>query len=70
MRPVKELKDIYKVELQPGEEQEVAFTVERDDLRFFDDERHEWIAEPGRFKSYIGRSSEDIEGTATFMYCD
>lgn len=70
LRPVKELKDFYKVELQPGEEQEVAFTVERDDLTFFDDERHEWIAEPGRFKIYIGRSSEDIEGTATFMYCD
>ena len=66
LRPVKELKGFQKVELRPGEEKEVTFTVTPEDLKFFDDKRHEWVAEPGKFKAYIGASSEDIRGTLTF----
>lgn len=47
-RPVKELKGFRKVKLAPGEEQKVSFTVAKDALSFFDDAKHEWIAEPGR----------------------
>ena len=66
LRPVKELKDFCKVSLQPGEEKEILFSVEKEDLMFFDDKQQEWQAEPGKFKAYIGSSSKDIRGTIEF----
>ncbi len=66
LRPVKELKDFCKVSLQPGEEKEILFSVEKEDLMFFDDKQHEWQAEPGKFKAYICSSSKDIKGVLEF----
>ena len=50
LRPVKELKGFRKIALRPGEEKEVTFTITPDALKFFDDKRHEWVAEPNCFK--------------------
>jgi beta-glucosidase len=66
VRPLKELKHFGKVSLKAGETKEVRFTVTANDLKFFDDTRHEWVAEPGTFKIYIGASSTDIHAEATF----
>lgn len=67
-RPVKELKGFKKVSLAPGEIAEVSFKITPDDLKFFDDTKHEWIAEPGKFNALIGSSSTDIRSTAQFSY--
>lgn len=66
LRPVKELKGFQKIALNPGEEKEVTFTLTSDALKFFDEQQHKWIAEPGKFKAYIGSSSSDIHGTVSF----
>ena len=67
MRPVKELKHFHKTALlNPGEEEEVSFTVTPDDLKFYDEATGTWISEPGKFKLYIGSSSTDIRGTVEF----
>lgn len=68
VRPVKELKAFSKVLLQPGEEKTVTLTINADDLKFFDEAKHEWIAEPGKFKAYIGASSRDIKSVVDFSY--
>ena len=68
LRPLKELKDFYKVTLRPGEEKEVLCTVDEEDLEFFDDTQHKWVAEPGKFKIYIGSSSKDIKEVVEFDY--
>lgn len=65
-RPVKELKGFEKVNLKAGEEKTVTFTIDKTALSFFDDKKHEWVAEPGDFQAIIGASSQDIKGTATF----
>ena len=65
-RPVKELKGFRKVKLAPGEEQKVSFTVAKDALSFFDDAKHEWIAEPGKFDAEIAASAADIRGVVPF----
>lgn len=65
-RPVKELKGFRKVKLAPGEEQKVSFTVVKDALSFFDDAKHEWIAEPGKFEAVIAASAADIRGVVPF----
>lgn len=66
LRPVKELKGFDKISLAPGEEREVTFTVTTDDLKFYDPTTSSWVAEPGRFKAYIGSSSTDIRATVPF----
>lgn len=65
-RPLKELKGFEKVSLQPGEEKTVTITVDKTALSFFDDSKHEWVAEPGAFEALIGASATDIKGKAGF----
>lgn len=65
-RPVKELKGFRKVKLAPGEEREVSFTVDKEALSFFDDAKHAWIAEPGKFEAVIAASAADIRGVVPF----
>lgn len=66
LRPVKELKNFHKINLTPGAEETVTFTVKPDDLKFYDDKTSSWKAEPGKFKAYIGSSSTDIRTTVPF----
>ena len=65
-RPVKELKGFQKVKLAPGEEKAVTLTIGKKALSFFDDAKHEWVAEPGKFEAIIGSSSRDIKGIVPF----
>ena len=65
-RPIKELKGFKKVRLAPGEEKAVTLTIDRKALSFFDDTRHEWVAESGKFEAIIGSSSKDIKGIVPF----
>lgn len=65
-RPVKELKGFKKVYLQPEEEQVVSFTIGKEELSYYDDEKHEWVAEPGEFRALIGASSADIRSSVKF----
>lgn len=67
-RPIKELKRFKKITLAPGQTKEVTFTITPQDLKFFDDTKHEWIVEPGKFKAMIGASSTDIHTTLQFAY--
>ena len=66
LRPTKELKAFSKVSLQPGEEKTVTMTISTDDLRFFDEANHRWIAEPGTFRAYIAASAADVRATLGF----
>lgn len=54
------------MKLAPGEEQKVSFTVAKDALSFFDDAKHEWIVEPGKFEAVIAASAADIRGVVPF----
>ena len=65
-RPVKELKDFRKISLAPGETETVTFTIDKDDLCFFDPARNGWVAEPGKFKAMIGSASDDIRSEVQF----
>ena len=68
MRPAKELKGFVKVFLLPGETKDVSLEIDKDDLCYFDADRHEWVVEPGEFKALIGAASDDIKSSTTFKY--
>ena len=65
-RPVQELKGFEKIMLQPGESQEVSFTLRPEDLAFTrQDMTHGW--EPGEFQLWIApRSGADASTPVTF----
>ncbi|MDV4071092.1 glycosyl hydrolase [Elizabethkingia anophelis] len=65
-RPVKELKGFEKINLKPGEQKEVSFTIDKSALSFFDAATHQWVAEPGEFEALVGTSSSDIKTKMKF----
>ena len=65
-RPIKELKGFEKISLKAGEEKTVTFKVDKTALSFFDDKKHDWVAEPGAFEAIIGASSTDIKSKVSF----
>ena len=66
-RPEKELKGFKKVLLEPGQEQEVSFTITPKELSFYNDQDGKWIAEPGEFEAFIGNSSTNIKEQVSFQ---
>lgn len=58
-RPVMELKGFTRLRLAPGEEREVAFTLDASALRMLD-ERMRWVVEPGVTRILVGASSKDV----------
>ena len=66
-RPIKELKGFSKIELNPGEEKIVTFEITDEAFKFYDDKQKIWRTEPGKFKIYIGASSNDIRETSEII---
>lgn len=65
-RPVKELKNFEKINLQPGEEKVVTFTITEKDLRFYND-KLKWASEPGKFNVFVGLDSQDVKQTSFLL---
>lgn len=59
-RPVKELKGFQKISLKPGESKEVTFSINAEDLKFYNADL-QFVAEPGDFKLFIGPNSRDVK---------
>jgi len=58
VRPVKELKDYRKVELQPGESSEITFMLTEQQLRYYhSDLTHD--SDAGNFIAFVGSNSRD-----------
>lgn len=58
VRPVKKLIAFKKREIKAGETVSVEFTVPFDKLGYFNDEM-QYVVEPGEFKFYVGKNSEE-----------
>ncbi len=60
IRPEKELKAFAKVELKPGEEKSLTFTLNKRAFAYYDVNRKDWHVEMGDFTIAIAKSSQDI----------
>lgn len=63
-RPVRELKAFEQVELAPGEEKEISFSLTTEDLKFYKAETvrdfiHDW--EAGDFEIMVGPNARDLQ---------
>jgi beta-glucosidase len=65
-RPVRELAAFAKVRLAPGETRTVRLTLPPRARRYWDATAHRWTSEPGRFTVWVGASSRDLRGQASF----
>ena len=67
-RVPQQLRRFKKIDLQPGEEQVVTFTLTPRDLSRYSAEAHDWYAAPGKYEIRIGHSSRDIRATLPLQY--
>ena len=65
IRPEKELKGFEKIELQPGEEKEVNFTLGKRAFAYYNTELKDWHVESGDFEIMVGPSSAELPLKAT-----
>lgn len=59
-RPEKELKGFEKVGLEPGEETEVTFILNKRSFAYYNVDLGDWHVESGEFEILIGKSSREI----------
>ncbi len=59
-RPEKELKGFEKIQLEPGEEKTVIFTLDKRAFAYYNTEIKDWYVESGEFELLVGKSSKDI----------
>lgn len=60
IRPLQELKGFAKIELQPGEERIVTFTLDKRSFAYYNVKLADWHVESGMFTISVGSSSRDI----------
>jgi beta-glucosidase len=65
-RPAKELKAFRRVHLDPGQSQNVRFTIDRSAMSFYSSAERDLVAEPGAFEVLVAASSRDIRLRGNF----
>lgn len=67
-RAPRELKGFARVQIAPGQKQEVRIPLNPDDLRYYDVAAKQWKFEPGSYQVFVGSSSRQLplEGVYTF----
>jgi beta-glucosidase len=65
--PPRQLAGFARVQLAPGERQDVTITIPRRSLSYWDTGAQHWVTPAGRVPVYVGGSSEDVQlaGTIT-----
>ena len=56
-RPVRELKGFRRVTLQPGQKQEISFSIGHDERNYWSAAKNGWVVEPSDFDVWVGNSS-------------
>ena len=64
-QPVRRLRGFERVTLQPGQTKGVSWTLDRDDVGFYDN-RGRLVVENGRIHVYVGNTSSQSDNRATF----
>lgn len=60
IRPVRELKEFSKIELQPNEEKQVEFSLDKRAFAYYSTAIHDWYVPTGDYRIEVGASSRDI----------
>ncbi|RKR80778.1 beta-glucosidase [Mucilaginibacter gracilis] len=66
-RPDKELKAFDKVFLKAGESKVITLKLNSDAFAYYDDKKHSWVADSGKYDVLLGSSSRDIRGQKSLV---
>jgi beta-glucosidase len=66
-RPIKELKGFARVNLHPGETRHVTLTLDRRAFSYYDVDKKDWAADPGKFEIMVGGSSDRIQLQSSYL---
>jgi beta-glucosidase len=58
-RPERELKGFEKVQLAPGETKHITISLDARSFGYWDEAKHDWTIDPGKFVVLVGDSSEN-----------
>lgn len=58
-RPERELKGFAKVQLAPGQTKSVTISLDPRSFSYWDESKHNWTIDPGKFTILVGDSSEN-----------
>lgn len=64
--PPRQLKGFKKVDLRPGESEEMEFDLTARDLSWWDSKAHQWCVAAGCFTLWLGTSSRDLVESRSF----
>ena len=64
-QPVRRLRGFERVTLQPGQTKTVSWTLDRDDVGFYDN-RGRFVVENGRINVFVGNTSSQSDNKQTF----
>ena len=59
--PVKTLKQFKRVELKPGEQQQVTIEIDPESFQFYSEDKLKMAAEPGAYMIFYGNSSDEAD---------
>ncbi|MBN1529290.1 MAG: beta-glucosidase BglX [Thermoleophilaceae bacterium] len=65
-QPVRRLRGFKRVTLQPGQTKAVSWTLDRDDVGFYDN-RARFVVENGRINVFVGTTSSQSDNKRTFF---
>ena len=63
VRPYKELRGFERITLEPGESKEIVWTIDADQLGYFEPYTLQWTLEPGEVEIMVGRNAADVQKT-------
>ena len=59
VRPYKELRGFERITLEPGESREITWTIDADQLGYYEPASLTWTLEPGEVEIMVGRNAAD-----------
>jgi beta-glucosidase len=65
-RPTQELKGFARADLKPGETRHITVALDRRAFSYYDVDKKDWSADPGKFEILVGGSSDKLQLRGTF----
>ena len=60
--PYKELKAFRKVQMKAGDAASITLTVPVESLKYWNEDKHDWVLEPGKIELLVARNAGEIVG--------
>ncbi len=64
-QPIKSLRGFKRIFIKKGESRTIQFSLKTDDLKYFDEQKNDFVVDPQKYEIQIGSSSHDIRAAVS-----